>query len=174
MGNSEHVASGLSVAFLTVVVWFAIGLIILQSQRININLCIPITAFMLVVIALGTAIISKVMPLHVTCLCNPCFRYCSTYSCLGWLWLCWHSFARMSCGLLLCSACFRLMLMNESVLCTPPRDCCKVAQSWVVRLLAACAAMATSLCLPVLLYPSGVSSFTCYRMAASVWCGIWV
>jgi hypothetical protein len=75
-GNGEHLAGCYSVAFLTVMALFALGLIILQSQRpklpraMNNNLCIPIAAFMLVVIALGNAIFSNanVMPLLFTCL----------------------------------------------------------------------------------------------------------
>mmetsp|Transcript_30653 Transcript_30653/g.60133 ORF Transcript_30653/g.60133 Transcript_30653/m.60133 type:complete len:729 (+) Transcript_30653:58-2244(+) len=69
-GESEHLAACYSVAFLTVMGLFALGLIVLQSQRPKLprdmknNVCIPITAFGLVVIALGNALFSNasVMP----------------------------------------------------------------------------------------------------------------
>lgn len=69
-GNSEHLAACYSVAFLTVMALFALGLIVLQSQRPKLprdmknNVCIPITSFILVVIALGNALFSNadVMP----------------------------------------------------------------------------------------------------------------
>jgi len=69
-GNGDHLAACYSVAFLTVMALFALGLIVLQSQRPKLprdmknNVCIPITAFILVVIALGNALFSNadVMP----------------------------------------------------------------------------------------------------------------
>jgi len=64
-GEQEHLAACYSVAFLTVMALFALGLLVLQSQRpklprdIKNNVCIPITAFILVVIALGNALFSN-------------------------------------------------------------------------------------------------------------------
>jgi len=64
-GNAEHLAICYSVAFLTVMALFALGVIVLQSQRPKLprdmknNMCIPITACILVVLALGSALFSN-------------------------------------------------------------------------------------------------------------------
>jgi len=64
-GKQEHLAACYSVAFLTVMALFALGLLVLQSQRPKLpremknNVCIPITACVLVVIALGNALFSN-------------------------------------------------------------------------------------------------------------------